>query len=188
MFNYITNPELLHELFYFEEQTGELFWKERTEKWFFGGERPAQGRAQSWNNRYANKPALCFKNKDGYFVGALFSKRVRRHQIIWAMAHKTWPEGQIDHIDGDPQNNRLDNLRLVSPSENSKNRKLTVCNKSGVVGVYFNESHKKWCASISTTPRKRKHLGSFLDKLDAVQARKSAEVLYGYHENHGAVR
>jgi hypothetical protein len=65
-----------------------------------------------------------------------------------------------------------------------KNSKLPLHNKSGVIGVHWNKNHKYWCAQIMVD-RKTIHLGSFKDINDAIKARKNAEKLYGFHENHG---
>jgi hypothetical protein len=58
------------------------------------------------------------------------------HRLIWLYVHGAWPEGEIDHINGDPLDNRLENLRDVSHRTNSENiRKPRTTNKVGALGV-----------------------------------------------------
>jgi hypothetical protein len=106
------------------------------------------------------------------------------HRIAWALTHGAWPTDQIDHIDGDPSNNRISNLRDVSNAENGRNQKLRVDSSTGVTGVYWHKASGKWHASIYAGERQI-HLGLHENKADAVAARKAAEKLYGFHENHG---
>jgi hypothetical protein len=100
--------------------------------------------------------------------------------------HGEFPTYQIDHIDGDGLNNRLENLRDVTQLENLRNMTLYRNNTSGRIGVCFVKREGKWCAQIGTKSGS-KHLGHFSNFDDAVTARKAAEVELGYHENHGRV-
>jgi hypothetical protein len=111
----------------------------------------------------------------------------REHRMVWLLMNGSLPSKNIDHIDGDGLNNRIENLRDVSYSDNQKNRKLNENNKSGHVGVRLNKSTKKWDALIQVN-RKKIHLGSFLKMEDAISARRSASIKYGFHGNHGSKR
>ncbi len=93
---------------------------------------------------------------------------------------------QVDHINHDKSDNRWSNLRLVTQAENAKNRSLNSNNKSGVSGVNWYKYTNRWQSHIKVDG-KRVHLGYFTEFSEAVNARKNAEVLYGYHENHGKV-
>tara|TARA_R110000744_G_C19070137_1_gene530057 strand:- start:83 stop:661 length:579 start_codon:yes stop_codon:yes gene_type:complete len=90
----------------------------------------------------------------------------------------------VDHIDGDGSNNELSNLRVVTCQENMRNAKLSYGNKSGAVGVCWNYNAGKWRSAIRID-YKTIHLGYYTNKDDAIEARKAAEVKYGFHENHG---
>jgi len=68
--------------------------------------------------------------------------------------------------------------------ENLRNQSLGASNKSGIIGVYWGEDRGKWRAEISVD-KKRIKLGSFATLEEAATARKEAEKLYGFHENHG---
>lgn len=74
-----------------------------------------------------------------------------------------------DHINHDILDNRKQNLRLVTPGQNSMNNKGK--------GVYWHKKNKNWIASIGLN-RKNIHLGSFEIKKDALKARKAAEKKY----------
>ena len=82
------------------------------------------------------------------------------HRLAWLYVHGVWPANHIDHIDGNPANNRIENLRDVSHSVNMQNmRKAKSTNKStGVMGVY--RIGKRFQAKI-VVDRKVRHLGMF---------------------------
>ncbi len=114
-------------------------------------------------------------------------KFYQSHRVIWDMNHpenKLKPGEEIDHIDHNRFNNRIENLRKVSDSANSRNLSRAVNNKSGVTGVHWYKPYGKWQAQISISGE-RVHLGYFSDKNDAISARKAAEEKYGFHKNHG---
>lgn len=95
------------------------------------------------------------------------------HRIVYFMHHGFYPQ-LIDHIDGDPSNNRIENLRPATRAENCRNCKTPVTNTSGVKGVYWHKQTSRWTASIRIEKR-LSHLGTFADFFDAICARKSAE-------------
>jgi len=109
-------------------------------------------------------------------------KLYRAHRLIWLLVHKVWPENQIDHIDGNSLNNRLENLRDVTHAENGRNQKKRKTNTSGHTGV--GRFRDKWKAQIAVSGRVI-YLGLFTDLDEAVTARKAAEVKYNFHANHG---
>jgi hypothetical protein len=96
-----------------------------------------------------------------------------------------WPSEQIDHIDHIKQNNRWLNLREADNQTNSKNKPILSTNTSGVTGVSWDKSKQKHHAYITVNDRKLS-LGCFDAFEDAVSSRKSAEVRYGFHRNHGS--
>ena len=82
--------------------------------------------------------------------------------------------------------NRLVNLRDVDQRTNLRNQRLSRANSSGVTGVSWSLVRKKWYAYI-TVDGLMKNLGHFVSLPVAVEARKTAERLYGFHPNHGRV-
>jgi hypothetical protein len=102
----------------------------------------------------------------------------RIHRLI-ASAFIANPENKpfVDHINGDRSDNRIENLRWATNLENTFNSKIGKNNTSGIKGVCYNKSSKKWIAFIKING-KRNHLGSFENKEDAIKARlkKSIEI------------
>ena len=115
----------------------------------------------------------------GYIQISLKGKTYRAHRLAWFYVHGEWPVDQIDHIDKNRTNNRIDNLRDVSNQINSTNQNKSKVNTSGVTGVYWSNYDKKWMARIQYN-RKKLHLGYFDNKQDAINARKDAEVRFGF--------
>ena len=96
---------------------------------------------------------------NGYLVIKINNKVVRTHRLAWYLMNGAWPKQQIDHIDGNNSNNKLSNLRDVSPAENSQNRrKVRPDSKTGVLGVSYRR--ERYVANIKINGE-RKCLGTF---------------------------
>lgn len=109
-----------------------------------------------------------------YLVMRVDGRYYRGHRLVWLYVHGRWPTRHIDHINGDPSDNRLCNLREVTPAQNSLNRRKDPRNTSGRTGVTWCAKSKKWRADIGRN-NKVVHLGRF-DTLDAAIAiREQAE-------------
>lgn len=109
-------------------------------------------------------------------------KIYRYHRLAVLYVTGKWPPHQVDHIDGDPSNNRWDNLRLATNSQNAKAfKKLSHKNKSGVRGVSWCRYRRRWYASIRYADKKvdLKCDGTLFG---AVAARKSFECRVKYGE------
>jgi len=111
-------------------------------------------------------------------------KQYKAHRLAWLYMTGYFPKEQIDHINHIKTDNRFVNLREVNNQENHKNRTVNKNNTSGVVGVGWHKASKKWLAKIGIEGTEVQ-LGTFVLFSDAVNARKNAEVLYGFHKNHG---
>jgi len=154
------------------------FWRERTQNMFCKA-----GYQKSWNARHAGKEAFtCVCN--GYKTGHVLKNACTAHRVIWALVKNQWPAGEIDHINGNRSDNRIENLRCVSFGENQRNRSIFKNNTSGLCGVHWDKSRNKWKAVIHIGG-KPKNLGRFDLFDEAVLARKRAEQINHYHENHG---
>jgi len=90
----------------------------------------------------------------------------------------------IDHINGDYNDNRISNLRMVTQKINSRNQALKRNNKSGCPGVYWCKDRNKWCVEVHVDYKKL-FIGRFDTLEKAVAARKQANPRYGFHQNHG---
>lgn len=120
----------------------------------------------------------------GYQNVMVDKKSYLAHRIVWAAHYGEFPAGHIDHINGVRDDNRIANLRVVTPAENQKNTRLDRRNTSGVSGVRFREDRKLWEASIRVGGKLR-HLGRFVRQEQAILQRRLAESFYGFHANHG---
>ena len=119
--------------------------------------------------------------------------RYALHHVVWWLFYKQKVNGRvIDHIDGNPFNNKISNLRLVDCALNARNMKMNTTNTSGVTGVSLHQE-KYWKATWRENKKPKckyfpiKEEGSF-EK--AVEYRKSKirelnESGYGYTERHG---
>ena len=79
-------------------------------------------------------------SKDGYYRVSLFGKKYQCHRIILALNFIDATNKQVDHIDRCKTNNKIENLRVVSIKENSKNRLKSKNNTSGFTGVCLTKS------------------------------------------------
>jgi hypothetical protein len=170
--------EELHLFFEADFEHGLLIWKPRSKDMF-----KSNRAASIWNKRFSGKLALDAKHPDGYKHGCIFGKLYLTHRVLLAMHLGYWPE-YVDHINGDRSDNRVCNLREVTKSENGRNAAIPNNNTSGRIGVSWNNRDKRWTAYI-TLNQKRKALGNFLQIEDAIACRQQAEMLYGFHANHG---
>lgn len=183
----LPSRDILNQLLRYEPETGKLFWRERTPDMFPTGKYRRERVCAVWNSNYAGKEAFTAIDTHGYPYGNIFNRKFKAHRVIWCLVHGHWPVNDIDHIDGDCRNNRLENLRCVTHGENLKNQRRPSDNTSGVVGVCWHKQRSKWKAEIQSAGVKM-HLGVFENFKDAVKARRDAEVCFGFHPNHGNTR
>jgi hypothetical protein len=172
----LPTPEELHKFLRYDPGTGLLYWRHRAD------------RAAKWNTRYAGTLALNNTSTYGYRTGCINKIAVRAHRVVWAMVHGKWPEKEIDHINGNRADNRIENLRLVSAKENRKNAQIYNSNTSGVTGVHKIIRNGNWNGcwrAVINIDGKQVFIGNFANKKDAIFARKQAERKYGFHPNHG---
>lgn len=105
----------------------------------------------------------------GYWLMMIDSKRYRLHTLVWLYHHGRFPAEVIDHIDGNPSNSLIGNLRECTRSENQKNRKMQSNNTSGYKGVVQDKVSGKWIASIQNK-NKSEIIGRFNTKEEASNA------------------
>ena len=165
-------------LAYLRYEDGSLFWKEREHDLF-----KTKRAAVIWNKRFANKKAGSISKTTGYERVCIDWKLIDVHRAIFIMFNDEYP-AMVDHIDGNILNNKIENLRVCTNTQNQYNQK-TVRSSSGVKGVYWSKAANKWIASIKVNS-KLKHLGTFSEKEDAIMARVSAaKSLHGELFNYG---
>ena len=110
----------------------------------------------------------------GCVVVGIDGRQYKAHRLIWLIVYGCWPAKYIDHVDRDPSNNRIENLREAEAYENSWNIKTRINSTTGITGVYWSKRRKKYRVQIMVRG-KRLHVGEF-DSLDAAaSARRCAE-------------
>ncbi len=135
---------------------------------YYEGElyRKADGRKAGW------------ERKDGYRTVYTGGKKYLSHRVIWFLCTGAWPKGVIDHIDGNPSNNDISNLRDCTQSENILNSRVSKSNKLGVKGVWFDNRTGKYAAETYLDGNKL-WLGRFPTLEEATAA--VSDVRYKHH-------
>lgn len=170
----------------YDKEDGIFIWKKRSEKHF------QNKRAMSvWNAKYSGKLAgSVHTSKCGHMsiYITINNKKYNAHRVAWEMVNGAIPDGMsIDHIDHNPLNNSIVNLRLATEEEQKKNYPMNIKNKSGYVGVSLCKKTNKWRARISKDG-KTIELGESENINEAIALRKAAEKELNFHENHGKGR
>jgi hypothetical protein len=173
------STQYIQEALSYDPENGLLTWKMRPREHF----KTDKGH-RIWRTRYAGAIAGAPTTK-GYLKLSLCGIGLKAHRVAWEIFHGEPPRGQIDHINGNPADNRIANLRVVTNGTNARNRSLSSNNVSGFHGVHWREDLGRWSASIGVGDEKKKSLGFYDTKEEAVAARRGAEVVLDYHENHG---
>ena len=170
------NEELLHaelvDVLQYDQNTGEFIWKKTLSA---RGPKGSVAGCVKRCSHSANYSQIHIK---------VFGSSYLAHRLAWFYFYKKWPDGEIDHINHNSLDNRIENLREVSRFENHKNTKKHKRNTSGVCGVSWYPQTNRWTAQITCDGTSYK-LGYFKKFEDAVFARREAEKRLGFHENHG---
>lgn len=90
-------------------------------------------KTKRWNRRWAGRIAGC--QAEGYITIRIEGVAIQAHILAWADYHGEWPDKDIDHRDQNGLNNKIDNLRLATASQNMCNKKARPDNRLGVKGV-----------------------------------------------------
>ena len=123
-----------------------------------------------------------FKTK--YKRTLIIGKKYLIHRIIFIYHYGYLPKC-VDHIDGNQLNNRIENLREASFSQNQHNSKKPITNKSGIKGVSWQKSANKWFVSLKIQ-RKKIYFGLYKDielaELVAIEARSKYHGNFARHQ------
>lgn len=150
----------LKELFTYEPDTGILRWR--------------SGGGNKKKSLIAGTP-----NKWNYLAVKVDGVNYTAHRLAWLYIYGYMPS-QLDHIDGNPHNNAIANLREANSYQNARNKRLRKDNKSGFKGVNWHSRDKVWTAQIRATGddcvSKTYYLGQFSNRLDAAKAYNEAAI------------
>ncbi|WP_306127946.1 HNH endonuclease signature motif containing protein [Roseovarius sp. MMSF_3350] len=175
----LPTPEELRQLLRYEPETGKLFWLHRPKEMF-----PCEGSYKTWNSRFAGNEAFTASVDPGYRYGTINGGKFFAHRVAYAIYHGKWPENHTDHINGDPSDNRIANLRDVSQSGNMRNSRKQSNNSSGHTGVYWFARDKKWRA-LGYVSGRQIYLGLFDSIEDAIAARDEFNKQNSFTDRHG---
>jgi hypothetical protein len=139
--------EKVRELFDYKD--GELFWK------------------KIGPNKRTDRPAGTV-NRDGYRRIKYMYKLYAVHRLVWTY-HGNAPVAFIDHINGDVLDNRIENLRAATHSQNCMNTRLRSDNTSGIKGVRWSKLKQKWIGTVGVN-YKNYCAGEFDTKEKAAEA------------------
>lgn len=162
----------LKDFLMYDESAGILTWRVR--------EKDSGG----FNRKFGGKEAFTATERKGYKTGRLYGVNLKAHRVAWALHFGEWPENQIDHINGNKSDNRVENLRPIVNHENCRHKGMHSRNTSGYTGVSYSNALKMWAAKYKkdyTTI----HVGYFNCVTSAALAVHSARVSNGFSENHG---
>jgi hypothetical protein len=153
----LPSKEYLEQIFDYRD--GELYWKISPHPTIKVGTRAGNNRS---NRRY-----FSVKIKDeGYSI----------HRIVYQLHHGYCPP-MLDHIDGNPHNNRIENLRPCNRAQNTQNAKKYSTNTTGVKGVSYSKANRKYKTAIYING-KEKYLGYYETLEEASKVYREAAIEY----------
>lgn len=135
--------EYVRSILDYDPDTGLFTWKFRNDA------------SHAWNAKWAGKYAGAIDSRFKRYQISICKKIYLSHRIAYLYMTGEWPSGEIDHIDGNPSNNKWSNLRLASRFIQNQNRS-GVFGRNGLKGVRFHKPSKKWQSRLRDS-----HLGLF---------------------------
>lgn len=149
----------------FEYRNGALYWKK------------SDRQTVQWNAHYAGKPAGTTDAK-GYVnlqikdPNSGVRRKLQAHRLIYLLHHNESPE-IVDHINGNPSDNRIENLRAAEPYQNAANRKVRTDSSTGCLGVSRHRRDGTFAVQIMFA-KTRHWIGTFQNLEDARMAAEAA--------------
>ena len=151
----------LKEILYYDSDTGRFTWRKRVARGVKAGDVAGSYNGEGYRNIKINgKPHLA-------------------HRLAWMYIYGYFPEHGIDHINKNPADNRIDNLREASQACNRRNTGNFKNSRSGVKGVMWDKRNNKWQVLIKVNG-KQIAMGRFNDFMEAVCHRLAAEECLGW--------
>ena len=162
-------PTLVRLLLEYDPEDGSLKWRARR-SWQFrdGKQMTAEALCRRWNLRFAGRLAFTTYSCGGHH-GSLLYRNVRAHRLIWAIYYGKWPDNEIDHINGNPRDNRIVNLRDVTHAQNAWNIGSHIGSSSKYAGV--SRRGNRWRARVLSIDGREIHLGTYDTEQEAALVR-----------------
>lgn len=136
-------------------------------------------RIKRGGSREAGASVGWIDNTNGYPHVQIFGKKYAQHRVAFFYMTGRWPEFEVDHKDGCRTNNRWENLREATSSQNSANRSVQANSTFGRKGVCWHKGAKKWTASVCLN-KKSIYLGLFATEAEAAAVYEAkAQELFG---------
>lgn len=152
------DAEILRSIVDYDAATGSFKWKHNHKyfSWIKAGDEVGKG-----------------SRKQGYRCTTINGKQYYQHRLVWLYVYGELPSKPIDHINGVKDDNRVENLRLSTPSENQQNR-CKSRKKRGLTGAYPMSRCKTWYSTIMVN-RVKTYLGAFATEEEAAEAYAAAK-------------
>lgn len=162
---------------------GRLFWLHRPVEHF-----PDVRAWKSWNTQFAFKEAgslKTFKRSGPRWVIVIGNVHIQRPTIVWALHQGEWHK-DLDHRNRDALDDRIDNLRVATRSQQGANRGIQSNNTSGCPGVMWYAPTKRWRVKIKVMGRDI-YLGYYVEKSKAIEVYwTAAREFFGEFAANGA--
>ena len=168
----MVDPSIIKSMYTYSPETGCLLWAN-------------DNRSKGWKKTQSKGlPAFTTIERKGYKNGKVLGLLMKEHRVVWAWHFGKWPDFQIDHINGNTSDNRIENLRQVENDVNCRNQSMPKSNTSGYVGVSFHSQIRLWSAKYRKD-YKDYHVGYFQCKTAAAIAVMQARLQHDFTARHG---
>ena len=134
--------EYVRSILHYDPETGVFTWRDRPREHF-----KTIKSCRTWNTRYAGTVAGGMASS-GYLQIKINAASYRAHRLAVFVMTDEWPKDMVDHIDMDKANNRWENIREATRSQNMANTVARKHSKSGIKGVCWHKQHRKWVAQL----------------------------------------